>query len=155
MKIFIGLEAKPYLKEIPDFHEFFLSVCPPTLSYQNLFIFEPGNLADEASDLLQEADLLEEKHWLIGVDGGETGEDFFDYGFLSNGAAYLYKDELSAFTFTGGEPVQIKMALIQLEEHLVYKSLNGIYFTPKHYIELIQGIVKAYVVQVEFLDLDK
>lgn len=155
MKIFIGLEAKPFLKELPDFHEFLLSIFPPTLSYQNLIIFEPGTPADEATDLLQEADLLEESHWLIEVDGGETGEDFFDYGFLADGAAYLYIDELSAFTFTGGESIQIKMALIQLEEHLVYKSSDGIYFTPRHYIELIEGIVKAYAVQVEFLDLDK
>lgn len=155
MNLYIGLEAKPYLKEIPDFLEFFLTEYPPYNIHQSLYIFEPGPLAEEAAGLLREAELLEETHFLIHADAGETIGDFGDYGFSVNESSYLYRDEVSAFSLSGGEPVQMEMALLQLEEHLIYITTNGIYFTPRHYNELIQGIVKAYRVEVAFLDLDK
>lgn len=155
MNLYIGLETKPYLKEIPDFLEFFLTEYPPMNNYGSLYIFEPGSRAEDAADPLKEAELLEEKHALILAAAGESMGDFCDYGFSVNDSTFLYRDEISAFSFTGGEPVQIEMALLQLEEHLIYTATNRIYFSPRHYNELIQGIVKAYRVEVEFLDLDK
>ncbi|RSD27432.1 hypothetical protein [Mesobacillus subterraneus] len=67
----------------------------------------------------------------------------------------MYLNELSAFKIVEGDTLQREMALIQLGEHLVFTSTEGIYFTISHYHDLILGIVKAYNVKVEFLDLDK
>lgn len=154
MQIFIGLEANPIISELPEFEQLLLSTAPPLLVHENIYIYEVQQNADAASELLSEADLHEATHQLIKT-AGTVGEDFFDYGFHADIDTFLYADDLSAFRFTGGSDVQTEMALIQLEEHLVFASEEGIYFTLRHYTDLVLGIVKAYEVKVEFLDLDK
>ncbi|MBT2685677.1 hypothetical protein [Bacillus sp. ISL-37] len=154
MQIFIGIEANPLLSELPDFDQFLQSTAPPLLIHENIYIYHDPQIADVASDLLSEADLLEEMHQLIKTEG-KAGEDFYDYGFQTGADVFLFANDLSAFRFTGGIKVQTEMALLQLEEHLVFTTVEGIYFTIDHYTELVLGIVKAYEVKVEFLDLDK
>ncbi|ESU30502.1 hypothetical protein G3A_21395 [Bacillus sp. 17376] len=154
MQFFIGIEARPLLSELPDFERFLQSASPPFLVHENIYIYNDQQLADAASGLLSEADLHEETHQLIKTEGTK-GENFYDYGFHAGIDTYLYANELSAFRFTGGSKIQTEMALLQLEEHLVFTTREGIYFTIKHYNDLVLGIVKAYQVKVEFLDLDK
>ena len=154
MQIYTGIEANPILSELPDFKRFLLSAAPPILVHENIFIYDEQQIAELAADLMSEADLHEETHQLIKTEG-TVGEDFYDYGFHAGFDTYLYADNLSAFRITGGTEIQTEMALIQLGEHLVYKSAEGIYFTLRHYTDLVLGIVKAYDVKVEFLDLDK
>jgi hypothetical protein len=151
----IGVEAKSFLTELPDFQQFLLSVAPPVRKHENIYIYENRRDAEEAKELLKEADLLEETHLLVKLTAGAAGEDFFDYGFYAEDSIYLYIEELAAFKITDGNDNQIEMALVQLEEHLVFKAADGIFFTINHYTELIKGIVRAYEVKVEFLDLDK
>lgn len=154
MQIFIGIEANAILSELPEFEQFLQSAAPPHFVHGHIYIYGQQQLANEASELLSEADLHEETHQLIKVEG--TAEaDFYDYGFSAGSDTYLYANDLSAFRFTAGSAIQTEMALIQLAEHLVYTSVEGIYFTIAHYTDLILGIVKAYEVKVEFLDLDK
>ncbi|WP_226677291.1 hypothetical protein [Mesobacillus jeotgali] len=154
MQVFIGIEASPLLSELPDFEQFLQSAAPPLLVHENIYIYNDQQTADVASGLLSEADLHEENHQLIKTEG-TAGEDFYDYGFHSGADVFLFTNDLSAFRFTGGSEVQSEMALLQLEEHLVFKTAEGIYFTIDHYTDLVLGIVKAYGVKVEFLDLDK
>ncbi|MBT2677514.1 hypothetical protein J7E38_00795 [Bacillus sp. ISL-35] len=154
MNFVIATEANPFIAELPDFKEVLMQVAPPHLIYKNFYIYIEQKDADEAIGLLREADLLESTHLLVKTEGS-PGEDFFDYGFHVDGATCLFADELSAFRFLDGNGLQMEMALIQLEEHLIFKAANGIYFAANHYTELIMGIVKAYGVKVEFLDLDK
>lgn len=154
MQIFIGIEANPIISELPDFEQFLLSAAPPLLVHGNIYIYKERQIADAASDLLTEADLHEETHQLLKTDG-TAGEDFFDYGFHADIYTFLYADDLAAFRVTGGSGIQTEMALIQLAEHLVFASAEGLYFTLRHYTDLVLGIVKAYEVKVEFLDLDK
>jgi hypothetical protein len=151
----IGIEAKPFISELPDFLQFLQSVAPPLLVQGNLFIYSSGNLANEAADLLHDAELLEEIHPLIRIDEGVPGADFFDYGFYADGASYMYIDQLSAFKISGSDNKQIEMALLQIDEHLTFRAAGEIFFIAEHYRELIMGIVRAYKVKVEFLDLDK
>ncbi|MBT2636560.1 hypothetical protein [Bacillus sp. ISL-39] len=154
MQIFIGIEANSILSELTEFEQFLQSAVPPHLVHGHIYIYGQQKMADAASELLSEADLLEETHQLIKVKG-TAGAGFYDYGFSAGPDTYLYSNDLSAFRFTAGGNTQIEMALIQLEEHLVYTSAEGIYFTIDHYTDLVMGIVKAYKVKVEFLDLDK
>jgi hypothetical protein len=151
----IGVEAKSFLTELPDFLQFMLSVAPPVRMHENIYIYENRRDAEEALELLKEADLLEETHQLVKISAGAAGEDFFDYGFYAEDSVYLYIEDLAAFKITDGNNIQIQMALAQIEEHLVFKAADSIFFTISHYTELIKGIVRAYEVKVEFLDLDK
>ena len=155
MKKIIGIEANPFISELPDFLQILLSVAPPLLVQGNLFIYSSGNLADEAAEMLHDAELLEEIHPLIKIAEGIPEADFFDYGFYADGASFIYIDQLSAFKISGSDNKQIEMALLQIDEHLTFKAAGEIFFTAKHYKELIMGIVRAYKVKVEFLDLDK
>jgi hypothetical protein len=154
MQIFFAIEANSIIKELPEFEQLLQSEAPPQLVHGNLYIYDQQQIAEAASALLAKADLLEDAHQLIKVEGS-AGADFYDYGFHISTDTYLYTNALSAFTITDGSEAQIEMALIQLEEHLVYTSSKDIYFTINHYTDLVLGIVKAYEVKVEFLDLDK
>lgn len=154
MQIFIGIEASPLLSELHEFEQLLLSAAPPFVVHENIYIYGEPQLADIAASWLSEADLLEETHQLIKA-AGKAGEDFYDYGFHAGIDTYLYASDLSAFSITGASETQVEMALIQLEEHLVFTSEEGIYFTLRHYTDLVLGIVKAYEVKAEFLDLDK
>ncbi|GAM13649.1 hypothetical protein [Mesobacillus selenatarsenatis] len=154
MQIFIGIEASPLLSELPDFEEFLQLAATPLLVHENIYIYNDQKIADIASGLLSEAELHEETHHLIKTEGSAR-EDFYDYGFQAGVDTFLFAYDLSAFRFTGGSEVQTEMALLQLEEHLVFTTVEGIYFTIDHYTDLVLGIVKAYEVKVEFLDLDK
>jgi hypothetical protein len=154
VQIFIGIEASPLLSELPDFEKFLHSAAPPLLVHENIYIYNDQQSADAASGLLSEADLYEETHRLIKTEG-TVGVNFYGYGFQDGVDVFLFINNLSAFCFTGGSEVQSEMALLQLEEHLVFTTAEGIYFTIDHYTDLVLGIVKAYEVKVEFLDLDK
>jgi hypothetical protein len=154
MQVFFAIEANPIIKELPEFEQLLRTEAPPQLVHGTLYIYGQLAMAEAASALLAEADLHEDTHQLIKVEGS-AGADFYDYGFHIGTDTYLYTNDLSAFTITDGSDTQIEMALFQLEEHLVYTSSEDIYFTINHYTDLVLGIVKAYEVKVEFLDLDK
>lgn len=154
MQIFFAIEANPIITELPEFEQLLQSEASPQLVHGNLYIYGQQEMAEAASALLTEADLHEDTHQLIKVEGS-AGADFYDYGFNICTDTYLYSNDLLAFRITDGSDTQIEMALIQLEEHLVYTSSEDIYFTINHYTDLILGIVKAYEVKVKFLDLDK
>ncbi len=154
MQSVIGIEAKNIILELGDFRDFLCKISPPLLIHENIYIYEEQEIASEAAGLLAEAELLEDTHQLIKT-LGIAGEDFYDYGFHAGGGAFLFANDLSAFRIAGGNDIQIEMSLIQLEEHLVFKSAEETYFTVNHYTDLVMGIVKAYDVKVEFLDLDK
>lgn len=159
MKLMIGIEASSFITDIPGFLPIFISATNPHHIHETLYVYEYGEKAEEAADFLREAELLQDIHSLLKIDQGIRGEDFFDYGFSAGSIAYLYKDYLSAFKINGESDIQTEMALLQLEEHLTFTSISGnkqrIYFANSQFDELIKGIVKAYRVEVEFLDLDK
>lgn len=159
MKQLTGIEALHSIYEIPDFLEIFISFTQPLYIHDTLYIYEQGKNAEEAEDFLKEACLLQEIHPLIKIEKGIEGTDFFDYGFCEGSSIFLFKNSLAAFKVTGKNKLQKEMALLQLEEHLIYTSIGGnderIFFSNSNYMDLIKGIVKAYEVEVEFLDLDK
>lgn len=157
MEKMTAIESSPLIYELPDFLETFISVMDPYHVFENLFIFPPGPSVHEAAVLLAEAELLQEIHPIIRIDGGKEGADFFDVGFRSGSSVYLFCDLLVGFKLGQGEALQKEMALLQLEEHLAFSSgcSETIYFTLSHYVDLIKGIVKAYGLEAEFLNLDK
>ncbi|RSD27431.1 hypothetical protein [Mesobacillus subterraneus] len=88
MQYVIGIEAKPLLLELDDFRIFLLTIAPPQLVHGNLYIYEEVKDAEEAAELLSDADLMEEKHQLARTDG-TRGEEFYDYGFHAAGVFFF------------------------------------------------------------------
>ncbi|UII54847.1 hypothetical protein LS684_14430 [Cytobacillus spongiae] len=123
-----------------------------------LLLYEQEDERSIAVDLLKEGDMYENVHTLFQTSPGHPGESFTDYGFVSKGDVYLYIELLEAFTIIKGETDGSSMAIYQMEEHVVYTTIEGaiaIYFIDRHLKELIPRIASAYDIEVSFLDLDK
>lgn len=82
----------------------------------------------------------------------EITPSFSDYGFVSqNNEYFLYKKMVSCFTIRNGEQPQIEMAILQMEEHLICKE-GELFFVDHMSIELMEGIARAYNIELTFLD---
>lgn len=157
MKYAFGVEANPL---ISDIHEFYI------LLSDNLNLIETVNLtsiyenekdANTAMSLLKEAELFEELHHLIVLDSGMRGVCFFDYGFNGEKRTYLYKELLTAFSLSG-DKLQVEMAKLQIDEHLVYKTSirdHEVFFVEQQFSTLMEGIAAAYNCRLSFFNLDK
>lgn len=74
-----------------------------------------------------------------------------DYGFTSqNNRHYLYEDMVTAFSIERGDEEQIEMALLQIEEHLI-ASDNNVFYVDVMQKELMEGIARAYQIELTFL----
>ena len=153
-----AVESKPLITDIPEFEKL-LSSDPSLIEIIDLlYIYKDEKSAASAKELLEEAELFEGLHPLIFLDNGRAGENFFDYGFKGEKGVYLFKDLLIAFYLVGDDPAQIKMATLQIEEHLVFAATHTAHellFVEFHLSSLINGIATAYECVPRFLVLDK
>ncbi len=78
-----------------------------------------------------------------------------DYGFVSSSNhTYLYKEMAVPFRIDHGNEEEIKMAMLQMEEHIIAidESVNPfIYFADRQQGDLIKQIASAYQVSVTLL----
>lgn len=89
-------------------------------------------------------------------DDAELTDLFSDYGFTSRAEHnYLYDKLVISFRFAAdSKEDDVDLASLQIEEHLLalYKDENcDIYVVDRQLEELMQGIAKAYKVQIEIL----
>ncbi|WP_133299576.1 hypothetical protein [Bacillus sp. V59.32b] len=82
-------------------------------------------------------------------------ELFEDYGFKTEASTYLFKQSLACFQFASGGKTEIEMALLEMDEILIARSDENVYFIDAFQKDLVLGIAKAYQVQPSFLALDK
>ncbi|KXG11267.1 hypothetical protein PNH38_01645 [Anoxybacillus rupiensis] len=83
---------------------------------------------------------------------------FSDYGFLSaNGRFYLFASLVTAFSIVDGDPLEIDMFLLQLEEYMIAQESTGtiIYWIDGQYEELLVKNAAVYHVVIHIFDLDK
>ncbi|MBB5324696.1 hypothetical protein HNQ34_001794 [Anoxybacillus tepidamans] len=83
---------------------------------------------------------------------------FTDYGFESlNERFYLYESLVTAFSIADGDPIEIDMFLLQLEEYMIAqeKTDTTIYYIAKQYEELLTKVAATYDVTIRIFDLDK
>ncbi|MBS4191283.1 hypothetical protein KHA94_13925 [Bacillus sp. FJAT-49705] len=158
MKIIFAVEANNIIEEVPEFMELLVKETKVFDFHDLTFMFETYAEASHAEELLREADLLENHFELLLVDNGEKGETFFDFGIETPNRTYLLKDLLCSFSIIGGDYDSIRMAVLQVDEHLIYKTVHEketVYFVESHLIELVKGIADAYDIKVSFFELDK
>ncbi|MDR0138375.1 hypothetical protein RFW18_11535 [Metabacillus idriensis] len=98
--------------------------------------------------------IYEEMHELIQLHPTEIYSSYTDYGMISeSGNHYLFKEMVCHFQLKSTEFTQMKMCILQIEEHLLAVS-DQTFYAGCHDSELVQKIAQSYEVTVDF-DLDK
>ncbi len=124
-----------------------------------LFIVERPEEAGRLEEILQSRGLYNETYTLILITDGAITPLFSDYGFESQaGGRYVYADMADGFYVTDGDSTQIKLALQQMQEHLIGKDTDGgraVYLYDRQHKELMERFARAYRITIEFLNLDK
>ncbi|RBP94158.1 hypothetical protein DFO70_105404 [Cytobacillus firmus] len=159
MKILFGVEASYIIQDVPEFMNLIKRETELFDFQQSTFLFEQMAHAEFTRSVLAEAGLFEEFFTLWYIKSGVKGETFDDFAIETDSGFCLFTEFLSAFTITGGSAVDIRMAVYQFQEHLVFTAKDEevplVYFSELHLKDLIIGIAEAYDIQVSFLDLDK
>ena len=158
MKIFYAVEANTIIEEVPEFKEL-LRLDTELVDYiDSSFVYESAHAADEAEQLLREADLYENRFKLVHIEQCTKGETFEDFAIVTSTNSYLIMECICAFTIIGGTKEAVQMAILQLEEHLIcvsFHNSSAIYVVEHHLKDLVKGIAKAYDIEVSFFELDK
>jgi hypothetical protein len=98
---------------------------------------------------------IDEKFTLLKLQSPSLKKTFTDYGFVSgNGIHYLYDDLVRGFIINSENKDNVKMALFQIEEHLIASensSEQTIYFVDKKLSPLIEKYKLAYEVEILFI----
>ncbi|MBG9444866.1 hypothetical protein [Cytobacillus firmus] len=159
MKILYGVEAGYIIQDVPEFMNLIKNNTELFDFQQSIFLFEERTHAEFTKSVLVDAGLFEEFFKLYYIKSGVKGETFEDFAIETESGVCLFTELLSAFTITGGNMEDIRMAVYQFQEHLVFTAkedtMPAVYFTEFHLKDLIIGIAEAYDIQVSFLDLDK
>lgn len=159
MKILYGVEAGYIIQDVPEFMNLIKNNTELFDFRQSIFLLEERDDAEFTKNVLTDAGLFEELFVLCYIKSGVKGETFEDFAIETENGVFLFTEHLSAFTITGGNKEDIRMALLQFQEHLVFtakeEKMPAVYFSELHLKELITGIAQAYDIQVSFLDLDK
>ena len=118
---------------------------------KQLVIISDRTEAEALQSYYQSKNVLEDFHPLIHLSQTyEHKSSFTDYGFFSqNNELYLYKEMVAWFKIIKGENQQREMALLQMEEHLLCHD-NQLFFVDRMHIELMQGIARAYNIELAF-----
>jgi hypothetical protein len=105
------------------------------------------------------ADFSNEMERLIQLEHPVLTEQFSDYGFISKeNNTYVFASVVTAFSIIGGDPLEINMMILQLEEYMIAKeNSNGetIYLIGHHYEPLLKKVADAYHVAIRIFTLDK
>ncbi|WP_027407789.1 hypothetical protein [Anoxybacteroides tepidamans] len=95
---------------------------------------------------------------LIEIEKPAVTAIFTDYGFVSSsGHFYLFEPLVTAFSITDGDPIEIEMFLLQLEEYIIAREKTEpmTYWIGKQHEELLTKVASAYHVAIDIFDLDK
>jgi hypothetical protein len=163
LEIVYGVEMDIDQERQPGFFAQLIKQIPNTATIidrdEELFIVQSKEEALQLQQLFETNGIFEESYVLYKLNHPQRNKDWHDYGFQSANeqVIYLYREITAPFTITNGSNEQIKMALLQIDEHLVMIDQNDdeIYFVDRQQKDLITGIAKAYDIEVSFFELDK
>ncbi|MBM6617267.1 hypothetical protein [Bacillus suaedaesalsae] len=143
-------------KDHHDIVEPFLEVVPSFVEhYSTFYIFSSLKDVHYIEEELSIYSIIEMTHTIIGLSEGKYWDTFEDYGLKTNtGKAYLLNSMVKSFQIIGGTEDNIKMALLQFDEHLIAQE-HTTYFVDVHHQALIEKIANAYEVSIAFFELDK
>ncbi|UOK57028.1 hypothetical protein MGI18_20335 [Bacillus sp. OVS6] len=98
--------------------------------------------------------IFEDMHQLILLHPTELYGSYTDYGIIADsGNHYLFKDMVCHFHLKSTDFTQMKMCMLQLEEHLIAVS-DKTFYADRNDSELVRKIAESYDVTAE-IDLDK
>ncbi|WP_077213962.1 hypothetical protein [Bacillus dakarensis] len=159
MKKMFGIEVDEFIEELNDFKMFIIEETQCAEIIGSVYLYHLEQDAVQAKEIFTEADLYIDFHKLINSETGRNGECYYDYSLQSSpGKHYFFAELLEGFVISKGEQDSISMFKLQLEEHLVFQSSwqnKDVFLIDGKLKELIQGLSKAYDIEVSFLDLDK
>ncbi|WP_261129437.1 hypothetical protein [Bacillus sp. Marseille-Q3570] len=158
MQIVYGVEHRELRGHPPGFISQFVHKIASTANIvdrdDRLCIVQSESEYEALQALFKEDDLFEEAYALYPLQSPTTTFNK-DYGFVSSSNhAYLYKEMAVPFRMDEGNGEQTKMAMLQLEEHIVAldDSVNPIiYFADRQQDDLVKQIASAYDVSVTLL----
>ncbi|WP_078552888.1 hypothetical protein [Bacillus alkalicellulosilyticus] len=148
----VEINPLPLDMDFSSFYEALYQITIPTDEDGEMFVVSTKEEQEELADYFNEMDLLVAKHTLVKVENAEVEPIFYDYGFKAR-EYYLYKDIVTSFHIVEGEPIQIEMALLQIQEDLLaFSNKEDVkeYYINKELQPLIQGYADAYKIVVHF-----
>ena len=150
-----GIKMKPPVNKLPGF---IAQIVKKTADLANvmdrdkqLVIISDRVEAEALQNYYQSKGVLEDFHPLIHLSqASECRLSFTDYGFFSqNDEPYLYKEMIAWFRIIKGHHQQKEMALLQMEEHIICRD-EQLFFVDRMHLELMQGIARAYNIELTF-----
>jgi hypothetical protein len=127
---------------------------------KNVYVVASKAEEELLTKLLLEKEVFEDTFPLFQLKQPEITPLFYDYGFITtDGTYYLYEELTFPFFIKKGNPQQLEMGLFQMMEHTICKDIalknENLFFADKQQKELIEGIAKAYDIEVSIFELDK
>ncbi|MCF6408456.1 hypothetical protein [Pseudalkalibacillus salsuginis] len=158
MQILYGVEHRDLKGHSSGFSSQFVRKIAETASIldrdDRLCIVQTESEKQALKDLFERENLYEETFELYPLQSPAASFNT-DYGFVSSSnRVYLYKEMTVPFRINDEEEDDIKMAMLQMEEHLVAvdESVNPfVYFADRQQGDLIKQIGSAYQVSVTLL----
>ncbi|MFD1736534.1 hypothetical protein ACFSCX_08145 [Bacillus salitolerans] len=157
MKSIYGIELLD--ASYADIIEPFLPITHSFLgSFSSIYLFNSYEDISYLQNQLEEYEIIDSVHHLLKLENVEYFEgsgSLNDYGFkFPNQSYYVIRNMVRAFSILSGDEQEIKMALLQFDEHLLAKQ-GKLYVVDAHHQGLIEKIAEAYNITVSFLNLDK
>jgi hypothetical protein len=121
---------------------------------ENVLIVDDEKGANDLINYYESKGILGETYNLYALEHPYHYPTFTDYGFISvSEKSYLFEETSIPFQINGGDDEQIKMAMLQFEEHLIgeERSQKKLYFVDRQLQELILGVAAAYKINVSFV----
>ncbi len=151
-----GVEMKPPKNKLPGFTAQLVKKTAELVNVMDrdkqLVIISNKAEAEVLKEFYISKEVFEDFYSLVHLSNSTKRSSLFeDFGFVSqNQQFFLYKNMVSAFTIKQGDEKEIKMALLQFEEHLIAQD-HQLYYFDRMQIELMKGIARAYNLELTFL----
>ncbi|CAH0346988.1 hypothetical protein [Bacillus sp. CECT 9360] len=155
MKSVFVIELGVSPDEFPDLYRLLEEQVEITDRFESMLLISSKKEAQLCMEISTAAEAFVEIHSLLEDASFIPLELFEDYGFITEASTYLFKQSLECFRFALGGKTEIEMTLLELEEILIARSDENVYFIDAFQKDLVLGVAKAYQVQLSFLALDK
>jgi hypothetical protein len=155
MKKYIGFETLANFTYTSEW-EVYLGQFTEFVDYiDNTLVFSSSENVQEVLVRLQEL-VLVDIHEMIGFTNHSPTPLCYDYGsYIEKKDLWLLPiDQITIFRVESGEPIQIEMAILEMNEHFLFNSPQDYYVVENIQQELIWGISRAYDIKLSLLNLD-
>lgn len=123
-------------------------------TYDFGIVVSAENSIDITKNLFIEAGVFEVEYSLFKLVAPNIKQVFTDFGFISHkNNHYLYEELVIPFSVNSHDKKDLSSGLEQMDEHLIaidHSDADTIYLVERYHQQLIEGIAKAYNINVTF-----